>query len=266
MKSLVLGAAIAAFGFAGSAITAPLNAPVYNWTGFYIGANAGGGWNSKSVNYTPNDDLMAAVFQVGAGPPSTRMSPFAIGGLQLGYNWQTSAHWVVGVETDLSLSSKVSVAKIITPPLGVPPYTSSAEQRIKWLSTVRGRVGFLPAPDLLMFVTGGLAVGEVQRSATSTGPVGAGFSATHSFSCLNGGTCFTGSSDTTSVGWTLGGGLEYALSRTWTLRGEYLYVRLSNPSVTETATAVFVAGLAPSSFGANFGGINIARMALNYRF
>jgi outer membrane immunogenic protein len=168
---------------------------------------------------------------------------------------------------NLDVSSKGSATKTTTASFaGAVPFTSTAEQRIKWLSTVRGRVGYLPAPSLLVFASGGFAVGEVQRSATSTGPVGAGFSPTHSFSCLNGGTCFSGSSDTTSVGWSVGGGLEYALSQTWTLRGEYLYVRLSHRSVTETATALFAAGLAPSSFDATFGGINIARMALNYRF
>ncbi len=67
-------------------------------------------------------------------------------------------------------------------------------------------------------------------------------------------------------GWTLGGGLEYALWQKWTVKAEYLYVSLNGNSVTETALSS--GGFLPASFNANFSrtNFNIVRVGLNYQF
>ena len=78
--------------------------------------------------------------------------------------------------------------------------------------------------------------------------------------------CFAGSSSKISTGWTLGGGIEYALWLHWTVKAEYLYVSLSGGSVTEFA--VDTSGLAPASYNANFNhaNFNVVRAGLNYKF
>jgi outer membrane immunogenic protein len=123
-------------------------------------------------------------------------------------------------------------------------------------------------------VTGGFAYGRVDRSgsdvnssATAFGllPLG-GFS----FFCPVGATCFAGTSSRISVGWSAGGGLEYAVWKNLTLKAEYLFVSLDGSSVTETALAVInpPPATSPSSFNANFGRttVNVARVGLNYHF
>lgn len=267
MKKFVLSAAFAAFGFAAPAAAAPLNTPTYNWTGYYIGANAGVSWSR--VNTTPNDDLAAILFSLGAQPPAVGMGPLAISGMQFGYNWQVDPKWVLGLEADLDFSEKRSAATSGAIPAPVPTsFTNTVTEKVEWLSTVRGRLGYLRAPSLLLFATGGVAFAQVDRTGTyTTSTSGAGGSSpTHSFSCTTGVACFSDSSSKIDIGGAIGGGLEYALSRSWTLRGEYLYVRLAKSYVTETATTLLIPDRAPSSFNANFGAINIARMALNYRF
>jgi len=85
--------------------------------------------------------------------------------------------------------------------------------------------------------------------------------------CSNPATCFAGSSSDTTTGWTVGGGLEYALWGNFTVRVEYLYVSLASKSLTETALN-FIPGTVPSSFNANFDrtNFNVARLGVNYRF
>jgi outer membrane immunogenic protein len=289
-SSIVWLAAVACVGLvdAASAADMPPKAPIYkappviamNWTGFYIGANVGGGWGSRSVDYAANDPATAVLFAPGGGgaPPSTSFtSSGALGGLQLGYNWQLNRNWLVGLETDFDwsgLKGSGSSTGIVTGafPLGPNPFTATADEHIKWFGTVRARLGYLPADNLLAYVTGGFAYGRVERtgsyvsnSATAFGllPVG-GFG----LSCAAGATCFAGSSSSVAAGWTAGGGLEYAFWKNLTLKAEYLYVSLDSKSVTETALAVINPGDKPSSFNANYNrtSFNVARVGVNYRF
>ena len=246
--------------------------PAYSWTGFYFGANIGGGWSNKDVDYVPNDPLSTIFFYTNnsAPPPASASNSGLIGGLQLGYNWQLSPAWLIGVEADFDWTGvKGSTSTGGTSFAGVLSFSNAVEQKVKWFGTVRGRLGYLPAPNLLAFVTGGFAYGRVEQSgAYTTNAVVIGFLPPFSFLCSPNVPCFAGSSSHTAYGWTVGGGLEYALWQHWTIRGEYLYISLGNQSVTETATAVAAAGATPSSFNANFGrtNLNIARVALSYRF
>jgi outer membrane immunogenic protein len=75
----------------------------YNWTGFYIGGNVGGGWGDRDLNLAPNDPAAAGVFAFGGTPaPASFKFSHLLGGLQLGYNWQCSPKWLVGIETDFN--------------------------------------------------------------------------------------------------------------------------------------------------------------------
>jgi outer membrane immunogenic protein len=103
-----------ALAFSGSTFAAdipvktppPAPVPAYSWTGFYIGGNVGGGWDKRDINFSPNDPLAVTLFTLGSGapPPTSFTSSGALGGLQLGYNWQFNRNWLFGLETDLDWS------------------------------------------------------------------------------------------------------------------------------------------------------------------
>jgi outer membrane immunogenic protein len=248
----------------------PVPVPAYSWTGWYAGGNAGGGWTRGKATYSPNDP--ASVLFFGSGNDvlgDTLKSSSAVGGLQLGYNYQLNRSWLVGFETDFDWTGmKVSS---VTQYFGGLEF-SSAQQRIDSFGTVRGRLGYLPTDNLLAYVTGGFAYGRIERTASyaaanggNIGVISGGFS----LNCASPPTtaCFAGSSNNTAIGWTLGGGLEYALGQTWTVKAEYLHVSLDSRSLTEVAPAPNP-GSTPSSLNANYGQTNIdtVRVGLNYHF
>jgi outer membrane immunogenic protein len=123
----------------------PQVSPVYNWTGFYLGANGGGGWGrSWWQSQSTGIDLS------GGG----------VGGTA-GYNWQFG-NAVLGVEGDIDWSNlKGTSGAVLCPGCG----TSDS-----WLSTVRGRAGYAFG-GIMPYVTGGLAVGDIR--ATAPGLAGA---------------------------------------------------------------------------------------------
>ncbi len=119
-------------------------APAYNWSGFYIGANGGGGWSSSNWS--------------GAG--STNGSGALVGGTA-GLNWQTGRA-VFGLEGDIDWANIKGTNTSATCPAGCTIQND-------WLSTVRGRAGYA-FDRILPYVTGGLAVGDIK--ATTPGFAG----------------------------------------------------------------------------------------------
>jgi len=253
----------------------PVKAPVYkapvivapSWTGFYIGANVGGGWGSRDVDYTGNDVASTTLLvALGSQPAPTAIKTSGVlGGLQLGYNWQVAPTWLVGLETDFDWSGMKGSGTSNATPLGFP-YSATADERIKWFGTVRARLGYLPANNLLAYVTGGFAYGRVEHTASynNNSPTSLIIVAVPFVTCAPNTACYAGSSSSTATGWTLGGGLEYAVAHNWTVKAEYLYVRLGGGnSLTETA---FISS--GSSLNANFSrtDFNVARVGVNYRF
>jgi outer membrane immunogenic protein len=207
--------------------------PVFTWTGFYAGLNAGytfGGSNSVEVKTAsgvgiagiqPFSDAVAAS---ATDVLSLRNSGF-IGGGQVGYNLQFANSWLVGIEADIQgTGARSSDGAIGTVPVaGVPPSILQAQSNISvntavdYLGTVRGRLGFLVTPALLIFGDGGFAYGGVHEGVdiVSTFPP-TGLGTTPAF----------GSFTSTRTGWTAGGGLEWMFSPNWSLKAEYLYYDL----------------------------------------
>jgi outer membrane immunogenic protein len=260
---------------------APAAAP-YSWTGFYVGANAGYGWGHENVSYSPNDPAAVVLF-TGAGGFTNSSAPIpnsynvsgAIGGFQLGYNWQFNRNWVAGLETDFDWSgvqgSGPGTTTLVTTG-GNGPLSEPASEKIDWFGTVRARLDYLITDNLLTYATGGLAYGRIDRSASyannstliGIGNETAGFS----WNCNPSSVCFLGSSQSVDLGWAAGAGFEYAAWSNITVKVEYLYVGLNSKSVVETNTLPFPPGTIASSFSANYGtvGLNIIRAGVNYRF
>jgi outer membrane immunogenic protein len=267
----------------------PAPAPVPTWTGFYGGIQFGGGWSDEAVNYSPNDPITAALLSGTLPPPGgfSGNQPVAngyripqsglVGGVEAGYDWQWS-NWLLGVEADFSLAGMSGTASGTSFLTTAFTQTTTAEQSTDWYGTVRGRVGWLATPNLLLFGTGGFAYGRVRDSADyttsatpslflATGPGGI------SVVCSTGVTCMVGSSSAMRTGWTAGGGVEWLLDQHWSAKIEYQFVDLGTETARITAVAVCTncppgfSAPTPSSFNAAFrDSFNVVRLGLNYRF
>ena len=195
----------------------------YTWTGFYIGGNAGYGWGNADTHFDPLPDA-ATFFDL--APQSLNPDPEGfIGGGQIGYNWQWNKWLVLGVETDFQ-GSDMEGHDRRSPFSNIdggifdedPNIFLEAHERMQWFGTARGRIGFAPLCRLLVYATGGLAYGNVDYSAQTN------FDNRFTYS-----TKF----NETNVGWTVGGGLEYAIGHHWSVKAEYLYYDLGDNSRTE---------------------------------
>src|SRR5258705_5703526 len=128
----LVGAQAADLAAKASVYKAPIVA-VYDWTGFYVGANGGGGWqDGKSAIFTPNDTLLA--FILGGPPPASFRMSGALGGVQAGYNWQFNPTWVVRVEADFygsDIKGSTTVPFLGGGRLAPPPYDSTAAPQSK---------------------------------------------------------------------------------------------------------------------------------------
>jgi outer membrane immunogenic protein len=219
MKRIVVSAILLATTGIG-ARAAPAAVQVYNWTGFYFGANAGVGLGRSLSQLTvPSGDS-------GFNERSQFGDAGVIGGGQIGYNWQFN-HIVLGVEADLQGSG---IEDNRTCGLYCQPTTPGIfaryDQKLDWFGTVRGRIGLASGP-VLSYVTGGLAYGGVKTSIAESlpGPGGAVSLASAGFS-------------DTRTGWTIGSGVEAALGGNWTGKLEYLYLNLGTESGALPFTAL----------------------------
>jgi outer membrane immunogenic protein len=140
---------------------------------------------------------------------------------------------------------------------------------LRWFGTVRGRLGFLPIDHLLIYGTGGFAYARIDQSAsyTNTAPF-SGLSSINGI-CMEASTCYAGTRGRTANGWTAGGGIEYALPNNWTIRAEYLYVKLDGPtSVDEIVIERQIGPAPPNTITANYSAytFQVVRAGISYRF
>jgi len=286
-------------------VKAPMMAPVavYNWSGFYVGGNAGYSWgrattdqtdvaSSTSVTECFRDPTSAPLtgalstsvcapnttttFPLVTGPTTTAAATSGranvdgfVGGGQIGYNYQFDRQWLLGFETDLQYSAQrgnISGCSIAGCPLGSAFGSSSTA--LRWFGTARGRLGWLPTDRILLYVTGGLAYGRIETGYV-TG--------------VSGVALLPISASTWRAGWTVGGGVEGVLSDRWTVKAEYLYAdygsygaNLGGATVTTVGPFVQLSPFAPagtvttttttvsSAVRTRFTD-NVFRLGLNYR-
>lgn len=274
MKFKTFALALAATTIAGSAFAADLPSrkiapamapvPVFTWTGLYVGLNAGYGWNSSTQfneTLTPFTATFALAGRVYGNPANQALGSALgtgsgagkggfLGGGQVGYNYQMGA-LVVGLEADIDYfrrSSQISNSGIDTT---ANVLTVSNRVSSSYLATVRGRFGFA-IDRALLYVTGGLAISDINFSSSMVTGLGPSFGAFQTSG--------------TKLGWTVGAGLEYALTGNWSVKGEYLYAQFGGSNglgvLADPATGnsnIFV-----SSVGKQ--GAHVVRLGLNYKF
>jgi outer membrane immunogenic protein len=211
---------------------APPPVEIYNWTGFYIGAAAGGsfGFSDHVDRATGLSD--ASGYNVKGG----------LAGGTLGYNWQVGS-FVFGLEGDASWASEVGSNGDIGP-VGLPNVDANGNPlfasftKETWVATARGRVGYA-VNNLLFYGTGGYAAAGVTQGI---------YDNAHNLLV---------SSSSTRSGWTAGGGLEWGFAPNWSAKFEWLYMKFN----TVALNTAFAEGPRNVPFDDN-----VVRFGINYRF
>ena len=261
------------------AIKAPLAppAPVYSWTGCYLGANGGYAWNNgKSSYHDPNttaDPINGLSPSVIPAPTDTGSSAWTGGG-EIGCNWQVNPRAVLGIEADIdalhaaggaSTATAAANSLVLVPGAGpiafTSPATATEQVTVHWLSTVRARAGLPVLSNRgLLFVTGELAMGRV----SSSGSVNTFFAPPAATPFVTWG----GSSSSTLTGFVVGAGFEYALAEHWTAKTEYLYYDLGDASHPLIPTFNCCVAGPFTSLGNPTAHVHgsIVRLGLNYQF
>src|SRR6266849_4586397 len=213
---------------------------VYDWTGFYIGANGGGGWSHKCWDVT-NFRVPVAPFREGCHDASGGV----VGG-QIGYRWQR-AGWVFGLEAqgdwaDLK-GSNVSAF--------IPAWTNNS--KIEAFGLFTGQVGYA-WNNVLWYVKGGAAVTDDKYSGTVTTPP------------------FTGavfdSASETRWGGVVGTGLEFGFAPNWSVAVEYDHLFMGNRAIAFTSTGVLAGIPAGSIFRTDSirQDVDMVTARVNFRF
>ena len=282
MRRLSVGIAALASVLATSAFAAP--PAVYNWTGFYVGANAGYSWGESSTTQSFSNSVSGAVLS----ETGRRFDMNGVvGGGQAGYNWQRM-NWVFGLEADIQGSAQKgnTAAVCAGGTLAAPPFNGACtpghigdtapfhtpgfpvnfdlNQKLEWFGTFRGRVGATLTPTILGYVTGGLAYGEVSTTGTVSGINVTGPQGTNTVILTPVSASFGDRS--TKAGWTLGAGLEGVIGANVTARVEFLHIDLGNVSGS-FITPITAPGGAPVAvrYSSNITD-NVLRVGVNYRF
>ena len=254
---------------AASASDAQPAAPA-NWTGLYIGGNLGYAWGgNQTLTFTTNDSPAGLAPFIGLPTPtSVGLSSSPVGGFQLGYNWQINQTWLVGFEADFdvaNLNGAGSSTRTALNLAGNALLMSTADQQVNWFGTVRGRLGYLPTNELLVYGTGGFAYGKVGQSAAYSNLSGQTTPTLFGSICVGGTTCYSGTSERIATGWAAGGGLEYMVSNHWTIKGEYLYARLGANSFNENVLQ-FPGGTSTITAQSSDIPLQVVRGGANYKF
>jgi outer membrane immunogenic protein len=187
--------------------TPPVVAAAYNWTGFYLGIEGGGGWSRDQRTYEPPNPPLGAF-------TNERLGGGLAGGL-IGYNWQLPGNkFLLGVEgsfdwVDINGSG----------PCPNPAFTCA--EKLNQLYSGTGRIGYVWG-NALLYAKGGYAWTEVAYHATYLPDPGP----------------FDGGGNVRRDGWVVGGGVEYMFAPCWSAKVEYDYYDFgSRTSATDSGGA-----------------------------
>src|SRR5208337_2174620 len=181
-------------------------APIFTWTGIYVGGQIGYAWTSGNNQFTGFDPFFDSgtflTTSIGGTPSGV------IGGANVGYNLQVN-QWVIGLEGSVDGTSLSNTSAAFFP----DGTTITAHSTADIQGSIRGKLGIV-WDRALIYATGGVAFGCFN---TNVSIANTGF--------LNGGFPFfaNGSVSSTRVGWTVGGGLQYAVTNNWSVFAEYRY-------------------------------------------
>ena len=219
------------------------------WDGLTMGVNGGGLWapsQSETQVWYPK-----SIAPVGI-PNSFSFSSYAgMVGAQIGFNKQWGS-LVIGAVGDYDYVGGATAKQSGSGTYLEVGYNFVQSQQLQSLGTIRGRIGFTPINDALIYATAGLAFGQTQTSSSlafASGPV------------------YAGSHNDVTVGLTAGGGVEYALGPQWSIGAEFLYYNLGDAHVVGTPSFIVPAGFVSPESDSTFAfrGYTL-RLGVNYQF
>jgi opacity protein-like surface antigen len=209
---------------------------LWSWTGLYIGGQVGGGFGTSQVSDPAGPSIYGGNVR----------SPAALGGGQIGYNWQIpNTNWVLGGEADAYAVSADGTATCLASSGSF--FSANCHVRQTAAGNLTGRVGYAAGTGgrTLIYAKGGLAALREQVDITSNGLVpltSTGF-------------------DGVRWGWTIGAGVEKALTPAWSLRLEYDYANFGDLSVVTPASLLLI-GL-PATFLQTTGGTSSVSQSMH---
>ena len=219
-KQLFAQAAALAVIMAGPAVAAdmPLEAATpfaarFNWTSCYLGGHLGGGFAHKALTdpvQLVQDSILGAGSTNGITTVSPSPSGVVIGG-QIGCDYQFAPSWVIGIEGAASAST-MKGSRVFGLPLG--PDTAIAKASTDFLPSVTARLGYA-IDNVLLYGKGGVALAGDKYNVIGTFQ----------------GTPFAFEGLDLRLGWTVGGGVDWAFSRHWSVNVEYDYYQFGHSRV-----------------------------------
>ena len=225
----------------------PVPMPAWSWTGWYVGGHTGAALGFSKMS----DPYGASMFGDAVRTPAFLL------GLQAGYNWQQpGTNWVYGLEAEGSWfnSEGTNTCFAATGQLT----SSNCRARPGLTATFTGRVGYAagPAGHTLVYAKGGAALLHNRLDATTNYGFGA-FPIT------------TTSASPTLWGWTVGAGVEHAVSPAWSVTIEYDYLDFANATLTSPETFSTTPGGVATAVAANSASVrqdmHQVKIGLNYK-
>jgi len=247
----ILAGVVAAHG---ADISQERPAPAFwNWTGLYVGGHVGAALDTTNVS----DPFGTSIYG------DRVRSPAFLGGGQVGLNWQLpNSPWVLGAEADISAMDSDGTNTCLA--FSGSFVSANCRSRPDMIATFTARLGYAfgPAGRTLAYAKGGAAWMHNNIEVTNKAFPGA----------FAGVTGLDANSTVSQLGWTVGGGVEHALTPAWSLRLEYDYLGFGNATVA-TPTGFLQAPPGANSFIATSPGttsvsqnVHQAKLGLNYTF
>jgi opacity protein-like surface antigen len=210
-----------------------------DWSGFYVGVHLGGGWSDDrwSDPFPSTPGLKGSINVAGFGDVTRATGP--LGGGQIGANWQTGS-WVLGVQADASAADIIGQNSCFTGLGGI-----LCGRTINALGTLTGRVGYAWDRSLAYVKGGGAWLHTAYSVFGNTDALSLG----------------SGSTTLDNWGWTIGAGVEYAITNQWTTFAEFDHIGAPSTTVPFPAVAVINVNSIAVKQSAD-----LFKLGMNYKF